>query len=357
VLGFFTGSSLTAGSVTLTNQALSGGDNAFLVKYNAAGVVQWGRVLGGMTTEPIWWAGLAVDDGKVYVAGTLQGPGTYVTFGSTTLNVGSGFDVFATRIEPTNGTHLWASRYGSTSETRWAGLDIDLEGNLYLTGSFRSPTLQFGSLSPLSNASSGSEDVFVAKINLQGTPVWAVRGGGTGADGIDDYGAIDVTKDGVVIATTIGSPSAVFGGTTVSNPGVRSVVVGKLTTAGQWQGAFIAASGSVWATGVVMADTGAVYVSGSQEGTASYLGTSRTSSGLGDAFVARVSPTSSLDWVTLFGNAGQTYVVEIGSALGGGVIANFDNGGSSTVTIGSTTQQMNDLDSMVVHIPPSGELP
>ena len=65
----------------------------------------------------------------------------------------------------------------------------------------------------------------------------------------------------------------------------------------------------------------------------------------------------SLDWVKILGNSDHTYVVKIGTALGGGVILNFDNEGSGSVQIGSTAQQMNVLDSMIVHIPPSGDLP
>lgn len=357
VLGFFTGTSLTAGNVTLANQAYAGGDNAFLVKYNADGVVQWGRVLGGMTTEPIWWAGLAIGDGKVYVTGTLQGPGTYVTFGSTTLNVGSGYDMFVTRIEPANGTHLWASRYGSTSETGWAAADVDTDGNLYVMGTFQSASLQFGSLVPLNNAAAGSGDVYVAKISSAGVPIWSVRAGGSASDGIDDIGALDVEGNEVAFTTTIGSATATFGATTVSRSSIRSIVVARLSTAGVWSSAYVASSGDVWPTGVTLASSGVIHLGGSQVGSATHLGSSQTSAGLGDAFAIRISSNGSLGWVRLFGNSGQTYVVRIAAGRGGGLVVNFDNGGSGTVTLGSTTQQLNDLDSMTVHLPPSGELP
>jgi hypothetical protein len=100
-----------------------------------------------------------------------------------------------------------------------------------------------------------------------------------------------------------------------------------------------------------------LYVGGYQAGTATHLGASRTSAGLGDAFVTRVTTTSGLDWVRLFGNEAQTYVVRVVAGRGGGVVMNFDNNGSGSVPVGSTTQQLNDLDSLIVHIPPSGELP
>ena len=184
-----------------------------------------------------------------------------------------------------------------------------------------------------------------------------MRAGGDGDDAIDDYSAIDVTKDGISLATTIASATATFGSTNVTRVGLRSIVVSKLTLGGQWQSAFVAVGGDVWPTGIVATDAGGVYVSGMQSGTATYIGNSRASAGYEDAFVVKVSPSASLDWVKILGNSDHTYVVKIGSALGGGVILNFDNEGSGTVQVGSTAQQMNVLDSMVVHIPPSGDLP
>jgi hypothetical protein len=130
-----------------------------------------------------------------------------------------------------------------------------------------------------------------------------------------------------------------------------------LSTAGVWSSAYVASSGDVWPTGVTLSSSGVIHLGGSQVGSATHLGSSQTSAGLGDAFAIRISSNGSLGWVRLFGNSGQTYVVRIAAGRGGGLVVNFDNGGSGTVTLGSTTQQLNDLDSMIVHLPPSGELP
>ena len=119
----------------------------------------------------------------------------------------------------------------------------------------------------------------------------------------------------------------------------------------------MAASGDVFPASVQLDPGGAVYVGGFFSSTATFLGTSRTSAGGTDVFVMNVSATNSLGWVHNFGNSAETYVARIGLALGGGVILNFDNDGSGTVAVGSTTQQMNDLDSMIAHIPSSGTLP
>jgi hypothetical protein len=357
VYGYFTGTSLTVGSIVLANQAAAGHDNAFLAKYDADGNVVWATIIGGSTTGPIGWAGISVNNGKLYLAGWLTGPGNSVTFGSTTLTSTSTYDMFVTRINTNDGSPMWANRYGSSIPTYWHASDVDGDGNLYVTGSFSAATLQFGTLPPLSNASTGTSDQFVAKFNQSGVPLWAVRGGGAGNEGIDEWGAISVSPSGLAIATTITSSTATFGSTTVSRADTRSIVVARLSLDGQYQSAFVAASGDVFPVSVHLDPSGSVYVGGFFSSTATFLGASRTSAGGTDVFIMNVSATNSLGWVHDFGNSAVTYVARIGLALGGGVILNFDNGGSGAVSVGSTTQQMNDLDSMIVHIPSSGTLP
>lgn len=361
VVGFFDGTALSAGSTALSNSSV--GHKLFVVKYDAGGAVQWGRVLAGPNAAGNWdsKARVAAAAGKVYVTGSLPA-GTTVTFDGTTLTSTTATDVFVTRINPADGSHLWSRKYGSTSDTGTSASDVDVDGNLHMVGWFRSPTLQFGGLSPLVNAVSGKSDIYVAKINSDGSPVWSVRGGGVDDDGFDDIGAIDATKDGIAIASFIDSASASFGSTNIARIGARSVVVAKLSTSGQWQSAYVAAGGTnVYPSSVVLADTGAVYVGGYQQGTATYLGTSRTAAATGtygvSGFVAKISPTNSLDWAKILGNSDGTNFAKIGGGLGGGVVVNFDNLGSGSVTVGTTTQQMNGHDSMFVHIPPSGDLP
>ena len=58
----------------------------------------------------------------------------------------------------------WAKSTGSTSDEESNNVAVDPSGNIYITGSFQSPTITFGSY-PLTN--NGGNDIFIAKCLLK----------------------------------------------------------------------------------------------------------------------------------------------------------------------------------------------
>ena len=355
VIGDFTGSALSSGSVVLSDQASGQSNNEFVMKFNSAGVAQWGRVLGGTTTTKIGWADIAVEHGVAYVTGTIPGQGNSVVLGNNTLTAQGSEDFFVTRLDVNTGAYIWANRYGSVGgATSLAVTDVDPTGNLYVSGTFDSYGLIFGTLPPLVNASAYTTDVFVAKFSEQGVPTWSVRGGGAAADSAEYIGA---SATGASFVVSIASSSATFGNFSVTRSGNQSTAVVNVSSSGSFESAFALTSGDFWATGVVRDSGGDVYVSGVFSGSTNFLGTTVVSAGYQDAVVMRMSASGALSWVRRFGNASTTYDTYIASALGGGINAYFDNSDSSSVTVGSTTHQMNDLDSLIVHIRGDGTLP
>jgi hypothetical protein len=71
----------------------------------------------------------------------------------------------------------------------------------------------------------------------------------------------------------------------------------------------------------------------------------------------KITSSGSLQWLRSAGNAAATYYSLVRIARGGGAIWNIDNAGSSTITIGTETKQLNDLDSLVIHVAADGSLP
>jgi hypothetical protein len=154
--------------------------------------------------------------------------------------------------------------------------------------------------------------------------------------------------------------SATYGSTTLNRAVVtntRAIVVAKVSSAGAVTDAYIAADGDVWGGSLVVDNSGSVYLSGTFSGTSVLLGTSKSAVGSSDAFVMKISSANTLQWVRAIGNIHTTYYSLVGLARGGGVILNMDNAGSSTVTIGTIIKQLDDLDSLVIHIPADGTLP
>jgi hypothetical protein len=91
-------------------------------------------------------------------------------------------DVFVAKYAP-DGTLLWARSDGGTDFDDGLGITTDFRGNSFVTGRFFG-TATFGAdeANQTELASTGFEDVFVAKYAPDGTLVWARSAGGTSSD-------------------------------------------------------------------------------------------------------------------------------------------------------------------------------
>jgi len=168
VTGHFSGTT-TFGSTSLTS---SGNEDAFVAKLNSSGSWQWAVKVS--SSYPIRGYGIAVDSsGNAYVTGFLA---STVYFGSIQINQGSNRDIFIAKLNST-GSWQWAVKAGGGSDDTGYGIAVDSSGNAYVTGHFQN-TATFGNTSL---TSSGSNDIFVAKMDTNGSWQWAVKAGGSSA--------------------------------------------------------------------------------------------------------------------------------------------------------------------------------
>ncbi|MEK7263262.1 MAG: SBBP repeat-containing protein [Bacteroidota bacterium] len=109
VTGYFNSSTITFGSVMLTNTDNSGSSDMYLVKYDSSGNVLWANCAGGYSAD--YGNSIATDgNGNCYVTGYFWSP--TITFGSVTLiNANSFSDMFVVKYD-SNGNVVWAKRAG-----------------------------------------------------------------------------------------------------------------------------------------------------------------------------------------------------------------------------------------------------
>ena len=116
-----------------------GGVNMFVLKLNSDGVSQWAYTAGGDTNDNAVDA--AVDSsGNVYVTGFLQGT---VNFGSGNITSAGGNDIYVLKLN-SSGAFQWVYTAGGSGNDNGKGIAIDISGNVYTAGLFRS-TFQFTS--------------------------------------------------------------------------------------------------------------------------------------------------------------------------------------------------------------------
>src|SRR5690606_23347191 len=113
-------------------------------------------------------------------------------------------DIFIARYD-TLGNYVWARRMGGTGSETPMMLDLDLQGNVYLTGFFASPSFATGGGNLVnSGGSNGINDGYLVRYDSSGNYNWALSVGGAASD--DRGGTVAVNAAGAVyLAGNFGS--------------------------------------------------------------------------------------------------------------------------------------------------------
>ncbi|MEO7080724.1 MAG: SBBP repeat-containing protein, partial [Flavobacteriales bacterium] len=156
---------------------LGGFKDAFLVKFNAGGVRQWGTFYGGPDSEE--GGSCATDgDGNVYMTGSTTSLSAIASGGHQNTNGGS-TDAFLVKFNG-NGIRQWATYYGGPYGDNGSVCTVDGGGNVYIAGGTGSTSgIAF---SGHQNACGGSNDGFLVKFNSAGVRQWATYYGGSGIE-------------------------------------------------------------------------------------------------------------------------------------------------------------------------------
>ncbi|MEO6302628.1 MAG: hypothetical protein ABIP51_05610, partial [Bacteroidia bacterium] len=182
---------LTSIATTGVQQTLYGGTggnwgDAFLVKFNASGVRQWGTYYGGPQND---FANYVCVDatGNVYMAGGTSSYSTVIaTPGSHQPVQGGGFagpgtsDAYLVKFDP-NGVRIWGTFYGGVG-VEWAySCATDVGGNVYMCGATSTPSgaaiATPGCQQPIMG---GNIDGFIVKFTSAGVRLWGSFYGGVG---------------------------------------------------------------------------------------------------------------------------------------------------------------------------------
>ena len=326
VTGYFYGSA-TFGTTTLTSSSDYGSD-IFVAKLDINGNWLWAKQAGGTSYD--YGNRIAVDAyGNSYVTGYFKS--SSCSFGTITLNSSGYEDIFVAKMD-SNGNWMWAKQAGGTSEDGGTSIAVDANGNSYVTGSFKE-SANFGTTTL---TSSGSWDIFVAKIDHNGNWLWAKQAGGTDNNGGISI-AVDANGNSYVTGGFYGS-SCSFSTITLINSSIEysDIFVAKIDYNGNWLWAKQAGgTGYDAGYGIAVDTNGNSYVTGEFDGSATFGTTTFTSSGGSDIFVAKLDSNGNWLWAKQAGGTDDDY---------GKGIAVDDNGNSyvtgyfwSSATFGTTT--------------------
>ncbi len=245
----------------LPGQVSQGGPDAFLMKIDTAGTIQWTRQFGTAAYDAAY--GVAIDASGIYVAGQTNG-----TFSGQTS--AGGYDAFLRRYTLL-GTLQWTRQFGTSHDEEVRGVAV-AGSAAYIVGS---------TWGVFPGQPSNLLDAFLAKYSSGGVADW-VRQLGTP---MGDYG-LGVASDGASVYVA-GRTEAAFPGQT--NDGNYDALVARYDFAGnrQWVRQF-GTGGQDTAAGIAVVPQG-VTVVGSVAGSLP----GHEFQGALDAYVARVGETPS----------------------------------------------------------------
>lgn len=321
---------------SITNFAPYGFTKAFFrVKSIATtpGQFQWSRT--GFVQQAASPRAVAVDSANnVVMSGTYNNP---IQFGDGTLTNAGFRDNFLVKYSNA-GKVIWSRRFGNEHDDDLQGHAMDASGNTWACGGFQ------GTLVGMTSA--GSADIFIAKYSSSGSLAASFRFGGAL---FDSARAITVAANGDVYFTALfSSPTIQFGSVTlVSVPGLSSMALVKMNSAGTVQWAKSFASAAIDAPSVATVG-GDVYMTGNFHTTVDFGGGPLVGVGNVDIFLTRFNGgTGALRWSKSCGSTRPDR--GLGIAVGNNVViagqfgAGADFGNGNVLPIGGAFLASYDL--------------
>lgn len=323
--------------------------DAYLVKFNSAGVRQWGTYFGKEYGEEA--KSVTVDmNGDIYFSGTAGPTTNFGTPGTHQQTGAGGTDAFLTKFN-TSGARLWTTLFGGEVQEQGTGCITDAQGNVYLTGHTRS-TSGIASSGASQLVFGGNRDVFIAKFNGSGVRQWSTYIGGSGDDYVyegDSKPATDAAGNVYVCGSAAAASTsgiATPGAHQTTGGGVTDAFLVKFNASGvrQW-GTYYGGSSLDMGFCTATDASGNVYISGQ---TASSAGISTVgvhqpniATGYGDAFLATFDPNGVRQWGTYYGGPGigngedRAYHVTVHQSSGSIYMSGHTNSTTGIATAGS----------------------
>ncbi len=228
------------------------------------------------------------DSGNVYVTGQIEFTSV---FDNVVLRSYGQHDIFVAKYN-TQGNLLWIRQAGGPGGDIGNGIGIDAMHNVYVTGEFED-SARFGNIT---RYTSGGNDGFLAKYDVNGNIVWARD---FGCPTSSDKGrALAVSPSGNVYITGNFSVTGTFSGLTLNANGANDIFVVKYDTNGDIQWAKKAGgSKQDRGYGLTIDANENIYVAGTFTASATFSGTTITNAGNHSTFLAKYNSSGNFQWV------------------------------------------------------------
>lgn len=152
--------------------------NSFLTKYDSSGNVLWAKSSFDTSRSDVAYSAVSDLNGNVFITGWYS---SSISFDTCSLSGQGSASIFVAKFDSAGNIKWLRGSSGNSSNAYGIDVASDRSGNVYITGSYDSSTIIFGSY-VLSNVNPNSFDEYLAKYDSSGNLLWAQTFGGTGYD-------------------------------------------------------------------------------------------------------------------------------------------------------------------------------
>ncbi len=335
-------------------QVLSGDCDAFLVKFNPAGVPVWATYYGGTDTD--FGQGITCfTDGSVYLTGSTMSTDMISFGGAQQPASAGGRDAFLVKFDA-GGNRIWATYFGGSGNDFGMQVTCDPSGNVYMAGNTVSKDGiatagchqdTFGGGVAGGRPPTQPADGFLTKYNAAGRQQWSTYYGGDRADNVK---SIACDRQGRVFVTGLTQS-----GFNIASPGSAQDTISHNGVSNSWNMflvRFDSAGNRIWGTylggnggyddgsGVSCDPAGNIYVAGhSNSSNLATPGAYKGTNGTIDAILSKFDPAGNRIWTTYYGGQEEDYYTGIACDLFGNVYAaGYTRSPSGVAPQGSTPQ-------------------
>jgi hypothetical protein len=254
----------------------TGGGDILLVKLDGEGEHIWSRLFGDPAPDRA--ERLVFDNqGDVVMTGTFSGT---IDFGGGSFSSKGMRDAFVVELDGETGEHVFSRQIGGPGDDQGAGVDVDAIGHILIAGRFQD-SVDLG----INLVSTGGSDIYLAKLNQEGEPMWSRKFGGDGEEQVHD---LKLQQNGDIVLIGGMGETMDFGGPPLVSAGEGDIFVATLASDGshvwsanygdgvdQFSGNF---QTNTWLT-LALGGGGAIHVAGPLLGTVDFGEVSLSSAG------------------------------------------------------------------------------
>ena len=313
ITGDFEGTADFDPGVGSDSRTSNGSSDIFLTKINANGSYGWTKAFGGTGTDYSGYIALDAA-GNIYLNNQFSNTVDFDSGAGIDNHTSNGSrDLSFTKLN-SDGSYGWTKTMGGTGNEYSNNIFLDGQENIYLTGHFNSPSMDFDPGAGVdTHTSVGNYDIYITRFNADASYGWTKTMGGTGIE--SGYASTFDSQNNIYLTGSFSStvdfdPSV--GTDSHTSMGGRDIFVTKLSNNGSY-GWTKTMGGTADDHGysVAVDSQDNILFSGGFRNTVDFDTSvdndTRTSNGIYDIFLSKINTDGSYGWTKTMGGTGWDY--------------------------------------------------